>query len=282
MSTLHFKKRLAFTLIELLVVIAIIAILAAILFPVFARARENARKTSCLSNLKQIGLGVMQYTQDYDGIYPQGRHDPTTIQNVPGTPGDVYRTCHPVAGCGGSNVGKFFTWMDMTYPYTKSTQIYACPSAPEEDEAGYSMNTAFTNRCNNSGCTSSTKGTFTGVPSTDFGGVNSAAIVRASEIEMVVDGNDRTYTVGIRPFTIWSRAGPNLGGDSDSGLHMDGGNAVYADGHAKWRNRGTMLKINPTSNTGLSSSACVLGADGKPTAATADYPNCSPAHNPYF
>ena len=59
------KKR-AFTLIELLVVIAIIAILAAILFPVFGRARENARRTSCMSNLKQIGLGTMQYTQDFD------------------------------------------------------------------------------------------------------------------------------------------------------------------------------------------------------------------------
>ncbi|RYG53119.1 DUF1559 domain-containing protein, partial [bacterium] len=58
--------RKAFTLIELLVVIAIIAILAAILFPVFGRARENARRSSCQSNLKQIGLGIMQYTQDYD------------------------------------------------------------------------------------------------------------------------------------------------------------------------------------------------------------------------
>ena len=62
--------RTGFTLIELLVVIAIIAILAAILFPVFARAREKARQTSCLSNIKQITLGVVMYTQDYDGCYP--------------------------------------------------------------------------------------------------------------------------------------------------------------------------------------------------------------------
>src|SRR5687768_1565205 len=67
------KQRLAagFTLIELLVVIAIIALLAAILFPVFARARENARKTSCLSNMKQIGLGISQYTQDFDETVPR-------------------------------------------------------------------------------------------------------------------------------------------------------------------------------------------------------------------
>src|SRR4028118_675254 len=63
-----------FTLIELLVVIAIIAILAAILFPVFSRARENARRASCMSNLKQIGLGVMQYVQDYDERYPSSMY----------------------------------------------------------------------------------------------------------------------------------------------------------------------------------------------------------------
>ena len=68
-SALH-SRRTAFTLIELLVVIAIIAILAAILFPVFARARENARRSSCQSNLKQIGLGMLQYAQDYDETYP--------------------------------------------------------------------------------------------------------------------------------------------------------------------------------------------------------------------
>lgn len=67
-----FSSKKGFTLIELLVVIAIIAILAAILFPVFARARENARRASCQSNLKQIGLGILQYAQDYDERYPGG------------------------------------------------------------------------------------------------------------------------------------------------------------------------------------------------------------------
>ena len=91
--------RSAFTLIELLVVIAIIAILAAILFPVFARARENARRSSCSSNLKQIGLGIIQYVQDYDEKFP------------------------------GRFVGsEFNSWRRVTFPYTKSTQIYSCPS----------------------------------------------------------------------------------------------------------------------------------------------------------
>jgi len=89
-----------FTLIELLVVIAIIAILAAILFPVFARARENARRASCQSNLKQIGLGIIQYTQDYDESFP----------NMV------------------SNGAPYYGWMQLTQPYVKSYQLFQCPS----------------------------------------------------------------------------------------------------------------------------------------------------------
>ena len=102
--------RRAFTLIELLVVIAIIALLAAILFPVFARARENARKSSCMNNLKQIGVGISQYTQDYDEVMP-----------------------HPYAGCSvsasGNGDARCPRWQDVTYPYIKSEQVFTCPSS---------------------------------------------------------------------------------------------------------------------------------------------------------
>jgi len=98
------NKRKAFTLIELLVVIAIIAILAAILFPVFATAREKARMTACLSNEKQFGIALMQYVQDYDEMYPQGTVD------LYGAPGKG--------------------WAGQIYPYFKSPGLMVCPSDP--------------------------------------------------------------------------------------------------------------------------------------------------------
>jgi prepilin-type N-terminal cleavage/methylation domain-containing protein/prepilin-type processing-associated H-X9-DG protein len=101
------SRRHAFTLIELLVVIAIIAILAAILFPVFGRARENARRSSCQSNLKQIGLAIMQYTQDYDEQYPVARLN---------------------SGANGTRL----MWVASTMPYVKSYQLYTCPSDASE------------------------------------------------------------------------------------------------------------------------------------------------------
>ena len=101
--------RRGFTLIELLVVIAIIAILAAILFPVFAKAREKARQTTCLSNLKQIGLGLQMYLQDYDETFPLNR-------------GYNYGASYTYA--------THYTWRVVLVPYVKNDQIFECPSDP--------------------------------------------------------------------------------------------------------------------------------------------------------
>ncbi len=98
-------QRKAFTLIELLVVIAIIAILAAILFPVFAQAREKARQTQCLSNMRQMGLGVQMYLQDYDETFPLDSH---------------------TGGAGSAP----WVWLQTLQPYVKTQLLYRCPSDP--------------------------------------------------------------------------------------------------------------------------------------------------------
>lgn len=114
-----------FTLIELLVVIAIIAILAAILFPVFAKAREKARQTSCLSNERQLGTAVLSYCQDYDETMPYGWNY-FTVQYVP-PPGYT----GPVPAWG--SLGEW-DWRYAIYPYIKNAQIFTCPSFERPDE----------------------------------------------------------------------------------------------------------------------------------------------------
>ena len=109
------RRAAGFTLIELLVVIAIIAILAAIIFPVYSRAREKARQTTCLSNLKQIGLALQLYADDYDGVYTRGQF----------WPWDSSRT-----------------WVHVTKPYVRNAQVFTCPTA-RRDRFSYGYNIAY-------------------------------------------------------------------------------------------------------------------------------------------
>jgi len=213
-------KRKAFTLIELLVVIAIISILAAILFPVFARARESARRTSCLSNMKQIGLGIMQYVQDYDETYPRS----IQTDNAPPPDGDTWVT--------GS-----WLWQQMIQPYTKSYQIFICPSSPRQ---------VYPPRYVNYGANR----TVLQYQNTDP--VKMAAIQETASTYMILETGDymiERVRVLTNPASYWYIAGAsnysaaqcsgvttssNAQQDCVSGRHFDGSNVLFADGHAKW------------------------------------------------
>src|SRR5438552_734068 len=173
-----------FTLIELLVVIAIIAILAAILFPVFAQARESARKATCLSNQKQIGLAVHMYVQDYDGMYPSQQRDGVLV-NLPGGP-IVYK-----------NTDQNF--MDELYPYIKNARIFHCPSNIKRSYTnqkggwanGYHFNGAFLSNppgCKPGGCS----------------GIAEAAVVQPSNTQIIREAGD-----GVEWDQAWERPLPH-------------------------------------------------------------------------
>jgi prepilin-type N-terminal cleavage/methylation domain-containing protein/prepilin-type processing-associated H-X9-DG protein len=230
------RKRIGFTLIELLVVIAIIALLAAILFPVFGRARENARRSSCLSNVKQLGLGMLQYTQDYDETYPVRWWDAN--------------------GSGGSNPdGLDMVWQDMIYPYIKSAQIYSCPSRTSENYEIYkpfrrtSIGQKFwgqyaANCVYSSGGHSYTTG---GVQYTGNSpiGKRLAAIAKSSETILIVegpsgvDGNNagQVYWAGGAIPTVDKSSEPyKITANSSMRVvapHLNTTNVLYCDGHAK-------------------------------------------------
>jgi len=220
------RKRQGFTLIELLVVIAIIAILAAILFPVFAQAREKARQASCADNLKQIALAARHYAADYDGLW------------VPDW-----------ATWWGNSAA---TWMEMQQPYVKSTQVYVCPSAPTTP-AAYGVDPSV-NRIASSYCwpawlpydyynwagNDMFAGFPTGPLTTDPDPWSYCAgpedSRHPSNAAFVVEGFVATYDP-VAGLAFGSAATAGLGFDpSDTAnfRHSQGMVMAYCDGHVKW------------------------------------------------
>lgn len=219
---MRIDKKAGFTLIELLVVIAIIAILAAILFPVFAKAREKARQTTCASNLKQLGLAFAQYNQDYD-------------------------ECMPCDNDGGTN------WAGVIYPYVKAVGVYACPDDPTisrfDGNPGDVAITYTLNRNIAYGPCSSNPGNQTGNC-----GINmSAADAPASTVLLYewggAGGNPSTISGGTEQwsregwgtdgFNVPQQAAGNVGGcnfnnPSTPSIHDPGANWLGLDGHVKF------------------------------------------------
>jgi prepilin-type N-terminal cleavage/methylation domain-containing protein/prepilin-type processing-associated H-X9-DG protein len=234
MQTKQRSSRRAFTLIELLVVIAIIAILAAILFPVFARARENARRASCQSNLKQIGLGIMMYVQDYDEKYPFS----------------LMRSNGTLSATGTGFGTTYWIWYQTLQPYTKSYQVAVCPSGnPSNSKTPYSGHYG-----TNTKIMPDTAVTTTAISQAAIQSVSTTYLAMDAGPYQVSPGdatNPRDafwYTPGAcGPTGVGAPSGGvylsgfNLS-DCQTGRHLDGINMAFADGHVKWL-KNTVVKV---------------------------------------
>lgn len=199
----HSRQQRGFTLIELLVVIAIIALLAAILFPVFARARENARKSSCSNNLKQIGVAMLQYLQDNDEQY-------VPIRSGSGCPS---------APCA------YWAWTDLMQPYLKNAQVYKCPSTSG------SIVTSYTYNWNIGGKALAEVGIPAQVPAfMDAIGTSNPTL---SLLNIPFSGSCTAPCQLGRQVASGGIAADNVSGLMYGARHLEAMNLVFADGHVK-------------------------------------------------
>jgi len=189
-------RRRAFTLIELLVVIAIIAILAAILFPVFAKAREKARQSSCQSNLKQLAIGIMQYVQDYDETYP-GRNS--------------YDEPH--------------SWRVNVQPYLKSAQVFSCPSNLHGSYMSSDGTMPVSYGCNGHDAFNT--------PMHWGTGVKLAAVISPASLILVCESNNGWSEMNLDGAYDWGGWWNPPWLPSMFAGHMGNSNFAFADGHVK-------------------------------------------------
>jgi prepilin-type N-terminal cleavage/methylation domain-containing protein/prepilin-type processing-associated H-X9-DG protein len=260
-------KRHAFTLIELLVVIAIIAILAAILFPVFSQAREKARQSSCLSNTKQIGLAFLMYTQDYDELFPLagGYTSNGWLWNYwHAFPADWRPDMCPPDNFRCQSYPNF--WANSTLPYMKNMDIWACPSGTPS-------------RLNLPSLYAAPRKPW-GKISYNYNGLlmqyPQAGIVAPAELTLVWEARGKVQKEGFAltqpalrcddPADPTCRYKPRtqqgcqpgnggtsawFGHDGTQWIHNNGANFVMTDGHAKWRRLGAVTSPNHDKHTDL-------------------------------
>jgi len=219
-SFLHFNhqgraSRRGFTLIELLVVIAIISILASMLFPVFSRAREQARKVVCLSNLRQIGTAVQMYTSDYDDMYPVG-HPFWVAEITPKPPASTFL-------------------VEVTMPYTRSTQVWVCPTWKgvylKPDYVGnYSFVTDASNNVIGHPAVSGTSSGGDPVNVLDLAPASQASVGKPSEYPLLFCGSAPQQT---NPPLLNAHTGVRDVAWKDGGI-VGGTSIMYADSHAKY------------------------------------------------
>ncbi|MGM0493818.1 MAG: DUF1559 domain-containing protein [Armatimonadota bacterium] len=212
-----------FTLIELLVVIAIIAILAAILFPVFARAREKARQTSCMSNVKQLQLGILMYAQDFDEMLPTEDYN----YGLGGTDGDG-------------------SWRGVVFPYVKNSQLFICPShSPTSNvfdgsvaDKGMNASYAINDLHQDSGAPTPPRG------------ATLARVDDPSSVIFLVESTGADDDIG----PASNEHGWTPTSDAFT-RHNGGANYSFVDGHAKW------LKPDALCPAGASHGECLMSIE---------------------